>query len=201
MTLPAWILSAAFAVAALSLGRARLGIGSVRARLFAPSAGSAGEGITYAFTAAFLPWAKESARGHPLSYLAGIVYHAGILAMLICLVLSVAPLQAAPALAHGLAFLFGAALAAGLGLLVKRLADSGLRAVSVPDDFIANLLVDGALAAALAAALLPAALFVFQLWGAALLAYAPLGKLRHMLFLLTSRRLWGAYYGRRGVLP
>jgi hypothetical protein len=40
---------------------------------------------------------------------------------------------------------------------------------------------------------------LFQLAGAALLLYAPLGKLRHMLFLVTSRRLWGQYYGRRGV--
>jgi hypothetical protein len=47
----------------------------------------------------------------------------------------------------------------------------------------------------------PSARFVLQLAGAALLLYAPLGKLRHMLFLLTSRRLWGVFYGRRGVLP
>ncbi len=100
-----------------------------------------------------------------------------------------------------LAALFGAALAAGLGLLVKRLLDQALRSLSVPDDFVANLLVDAALAAALAAALEPSALFVFQLMGAGLLLYAPLGKLRHLLFLLTSRRLWGVWYGRRGVLP
>ena len=37
--------------------------------------------------------------------------------------------------------------------------------------------------------------------GAVLLLYAPLGKLRHMLFLLTSRRVLGATLGRRGVRP
>lgn len=84
---------------------------------------------------------------------------------------------------------------------MKRLADAALRAISVPDDFVANLLVDAALAAALAAVLAPGARPVFQLTGAALLLYAPLGKLRHMLFLFTSRRLWGVYYGGRGVLP
>jgi len=201
VTLPSGILLAAFAAAALSLGRARLGIGSVRVRRFAPRAGDAGAGVRYAFTAAFLPWAKESASAHVVSYLAGVLYHAGIFTMLICLLLSLAAPQAPPALAGALAVVFGAALAAGVGLFVKRLFDVALRAVSVPDDFLANLLVDAALAAALAAALVPGAAFVFQLTGAALLLYAPVGKLRHMLFLVTSRRLWGAYYGRRGVLP
>ena len=201
MTVPAWLLLGAFVVAAASLLHARLGIGSVHVRLYAPRAGDAGAGVRHAFTGAFLPWAKESASRHLGSYLAGVVYHAGIFAMLICLLLSVAPYRPPPALARALAVLFGAALAAGLGLLVKRLVDVALRAVSVPDDFLSNLLVDAALAAALSAALVPEAVFVFQLAGAALLLYAPLGKLRHMLFLLTSRRLWGVYYGRRGVLP
>ncbi|HVO35701.1 MAG TPA: hypothetical protein VMT21_09065 [Gemmatimonadales bacterium] len=201
MTSASALLLAAFLVAAVSLARARWGIGSVRQRLFAPPRGRAGSGVLYAFTTAFLPWAKESASGHPVSYLAGILYHAGIFAMLACLVLSLTPLQAPAPLASALAALFGIALGAGLGLLAKRLADVAVRAISVPDDFVSNLLVDAALAAALAAALVPSARFVFQLVGAALLLYAPLGKLRHMLFLLTSRKLWGAYYGRRGVLP
>ena len=201
MTRAAAVLLAACAVAAASLAHARLGIGSVRTWLFARPRASAGAGVRYAFTTAFLPWAKESASGHPASYLAGIGYHAGIFVMLACLALSVTPLQAPPLLANALAIVFGVALAAGLGLLVKRLVQVALRAISVPDDFVANLLVDAALATALAAALVPSARFVFQLTGAGLLLYAPLGKLRHMLFLLTSRRLWGAYYGRRGVLP
>ncbi len=201
MTLAAAIPLAAFVVAAASLVRARFALGSVRRRLFAPPAGRAGAGVRYAFTTAFLPWAKESASGHALSYAAGLLYHAGIFAMLACLLLSVTPLRPSPAVTSALAALFGAALAAGIGLLVKRLLDVALRSLSVPDDFVANLLVDAALAAALAAALEPSALFVFQLMGAGLLLYAPLGKLRHMLFLLTSRRLWGVYYGRRGVLP
>jgi hypothetical protein len=41
----------------------------------------------------------------------------------------------------------------------------------------------------------------FQVTGAVLLLYAPLGKLRHVVFLLASRRWSGAYFGRRGVRP
>lgn len=199
MTAGALVLLAAMAVAAAALVRARRAIGSVRVRLFAPPRGDSAAGVRYAFTTAFLPWAKESARGHLPTYLAGIAYHAGIFAMLALLVLTLVPVVMPRGVALALAALFALALAAGLGLLVKRQADRALRAISVPDDLIANLLVDAALAAGCAAALSPAATPVFQGVGAALLLYTPLGKLRHMLFLLTSRRLWGEFYGRRGV--
>ncbi|MGA2381849.1 MAG: hypothetical protein ABSG61_00285 [Gemmatimonadales bacterium] len=201
MTPPSAVLLAAFVVAAVSLAHARFRIGSVRTGAFAPPRAPAGAGVRYAFTIAFLPWAKESASGHPASYLAGIVYHAGIFAMLLALALSLTPFRAPRPLSLAVAALFAAALVSGLGLLVKRRFDAKLRAISVPDDFVANILVDAAIASALAAVLAPSALPVLQLAGAALLLYAPLGKLRHMLFLLTSRRLWGVYYGRRGVLP
>ena len=193
------VLLAAIVVAVVALGRARFRIGSVRVRLFAPPRGSAVSGVRYAFTTGFLPQAKESASGHLPSYLAGIAYHAGIFAMLARLLLTLLPLGLPRAVVAPLSALFGAALACGIGLLVKRQVAPPLRAINVPDDLVANLLVDAALAAALASTLAPSALPVFQFLGAALLLYAPLGKLRHMLFLVTSRRLWGAYYGRRGV--
>ena len=201
MTPTSGVLLGAMVVAAAALARARHRIGSVRTWLFAPPRGHAPAGVRYAFTTAFLPWAKESASRHLVSYLAGLLYHAGIFAMLVCLVLSATSARPARPVAIALAVLFAAALIAGLGLLAKRRLDGTLRAISVPDDVVSNLLVDAALGGALWAALAPAALPAFQLAGAVLLLYAPLGKLRHMLFLLTSRRLWGAYYGRRGVLP
>jgi hypothetical protein len=195
----AFVLLAAMAVAVASLGLARRGIGSVRVPVFAAPRGSEAAGIRYSFTTAFLPWAKESASLHPVTYSAGIVYHAGIFAMLARLVLTLVPLSVPRVVAAALVALFGVALACGLGLLVKRRVSAPLRAISRPDDLIANLLVDAALAGAVAASLVPAAVPLFQLLGAALLLYAPLGKLRHMLFLVTSRRLWGQFYGRRGV--
>ena len=199
MTPTALVLLAALAVAAGVLARDRLAIGSVRARQFSVPRGRAADGVRYSFTTAFLPWAKESASGHLATYLAGIVYHAGIFTMLAGLVLSLFPLALPAEAALPLAVLFGTALACGLGLLLKRRASPRLRAISVPDDVIANLLVDAGLAAALAAALAPGAVPLLQLVGAALFLYAPLGKLRHMLFLVTARRLWGEFYGRRGV--
>lgn len=199
MPAAALTLLAAMAVAAISLALARRGIGSVRIRVFAAPRGSEAAGIRYSFTTAFLPWAKESASRHPVTYSAGIVYHAGIFAMLARLVLTLVPLAVPRVVAAALVAVFGVALACGVGLLVKRRVSAPLRALSVPDDLIANLLVDVALAGGLIASLEPGAVPLFQLLGAALLLYAPLGKLRHMLFLVTSRRLWGQFYGRRGV--
>jgi nitrate reductase gamma subunit len=201
VTTPALLLVAALVVAVGSLVRARLAIGSVRAPSFAHPRGSAAAGVRYAFTTAFMPWAKESASGHLATYLAGIAYHAGIFAMLARLILTPIPVAVPRSIERALAVVFAVALACGVGLLVKRRLDARLRAISVPDDLISNLLVDAAIAAALAAVLVPGAVPLFQLLGAALLVYAPLSKLRHMLFLLTSRRLTGEYYGRRGVRP
>ncbi len=199
MTPAAAVLLAALLVAAAWLALARRAIGSVRVPLFAPARGSEARGVRYAFTAAFLPGAKESASGHLLTYLAGMVYHAGIFAMLARLLLTLVAVVPPALVDRALAALFAVALGCGFALLVKRQARPALRALSVPDDLIANLLVDAALALGLAAALAQRAVPAFQLAGAALLLYAPLGKLRHMLFLVTSRRLWGEFYGRRGV--
>ena len=199
MTATAVVLLAALLVAAASLAAARRAIGSVRVPLFAAPRGSEAAGVRYAFTTAFLPRAKESAAGHLPTYVAGLAYHAGIFAALLWLAFTLTPLAPSRPLAIVLAALLALALGSGLALLAKRGSRVSLRAVSVPDDVVANLLVDATLATGLAAALAPGAVPLFQLAGAALLLYAPLGKLRHMLFLVTSRRAWGRFYGRRGV--
>ncbi len=201
MSLPGPARAVSLAVLALALARARAGIGRTRVPYFAAPRGSAAAGVRYAFTTAFLPWTKESATRHLPWYLAGVAYHAGIFAMLARLLLTLAAPGPLRFLDGVLAALFAASLASGLALLARRRLDRTLRAISVPDDAISNLLVDVALAAALAASLSPALLPVFQLAGAALLLYAPLGKLRHMVLLLTSRRYLGLYFGRRGVRP
>jgi len=166
-----------------------------------PPRGSAAAGVIYAFTKAFAPTAKESASLHLLSYLAGIAYHLAIFAALARLLVSLLPVTVPLAANTTAAVLFALGLACGLALLAKRTLDARVRWISVPDDFLANLLVDATLAAGLAASLNSGFVPLLQVIGALLLLYAPLGKLRHMLFLLTSRRWSGAYFGRRGVRP
>lgn len=163
--------------------------------------GSTRAGVLYAFTLAFAPTAKESASRHLPSYLAGIGFHISVFTMLARLLASLAFATLPNALDVAVAVISGIGLVFGLGLLVKRLAEANLARISVPDDFLSNLLVDAAFAACLAATVIPALLPLFQVTGALLLLYMPLGKLRHMVFLLSSRRHLGIHFGRRGVRP
>ena len=200
LSLPAIVLIVASVLSLVGFFAIRVRLGAIPPAI-APARGRAGAGIAYAFTVAFAPWAKESASRHLPSYVAGIAVHLGVFAALARLALSVVG-ATPPRLVGGvLALVFCAGLACGLALLVKRAADPRLRAISVPEDFFANALVDAVLAAGLVATLRPGALPAFQILGAALIAYAPLGKIRHMLLLLTARRALGATLGRRGVRP
>ena len=70
-------LAAAFlAAAALAFLVARI-LARGRATYLAPASGSSARGIAYAFGAGMLPGAKESAREHRATYLAGVAYHLG----------------------------------------------------------------------------------------------------------------------------
>ncbi len=163
--------------------------------------GNAAHGILYAFGPGMLPWAKASAAEHVPTYLAGVLYHVGILAALAVFVLRVlggdmSPLVRAPAAA-----LLAAGLAAGIVLLARRAGVKNLRAISVPDDFAGNMLTDLFVAAALVATIAPAATPFFLLVAVAFFLYLPLGKVRHCVFFFVSRIFFGAHFGRRGVFP
>lgn len=193
---------AAAAVSLVSLLAIRLRFGKVdpRGKIAEPK-GRASAGILYAFTAAFLPWKKESARRHLLSYLAGVAYHLAIFLMLALLIVSSLEIAVPVAVWNTSLVVLLPGLACGAGLLIKRIVNRRMRSISFAEDYFANLLVTSVLALAILVAFDLLALSVFQVAGALLLLYIPLGKLRHMLFLLTSRFYWGAYYGRRGVMP
>lgn len=158
-------------------------------KLFAPAAGSPAAGVGYAFTGAMLPWAKESVRRNPGSYLAGLAFHAGVASAFLLLFKPAAPLAALA--------LTGAA--AGAALLARRLLKPDLRGLSGADDFVANGLATGFAALAGASSFLPAAARILPWWCAALLFYVPLGKIRHCVFFFTSRYHLGAFFGRRGT--
>lgn len=170
-------------------------------RLFAAPAGDPRAGVRYAFTGALSPRAKESARQHPIAWALGIGYHVGTFAALATLALAVFEQRPAGVLAGGLVALLALGTASGLALLGKRLVEPSLRALSHPDDFVANGLVTGLGALSLVWVLTGAGAAVLLTVGAVLLLYAPLGKLRHAAFFFVSRRHLGAFFGRRGVFP
>ncbi len=174
-----------------------------RRPLYAPAAGSAARGVLYAFGPGMSPTAKESTRTHPWAYALGVAYHLGVFAAFGCLLLllfDAAPDPAGiPARAFGV--LLFAGVLGGLGLLVRRYTTAHLRGLSVPDDAVANLLTTGFVALAAARLRSPAAEPALLATAMLLLCYVPLGKIRHCVFFLVSRRHLGRHFGRRGTFP
>lgn len=170
-------------------------------RRFAPPAGEAGDGIRYAFTGALSPRAKESAREHPLAWAAGMAFHGGVFAGLLALALALAGLRPPLPVAVALGLVCGLGGLCGLGLLAKRLLQPELRALSHPDDWIANLLATTLPLLALGWLASPRLETAFFVGALPLLVYAPFGKLRHAVFFFLSRRHLGAFFGRRGTFP
>jgi len=170
-------------------------------RLFSEPAGEAAAGVRYAFIQGMAPRAKESVRMNPLSYLAGMLYHSGIFAAFGLLVVSLARLALPLLFLRGLGLLALTGSLGGLALLLKRIGSRMLRGLSCPDDYLSNLL------ATVFAAMAGLTVFVGgleRLWmleAVLLLAYLPMGKIRHCLFFFPTRYHFGAFFGRRGVLP
>lgn len=163
--------------------------------------GKPARGVLYNFTYAMLPWNKETARQHPGKLAVGVLLHVGVfwtLASVALLVLATDTGRSAlawgrPALAAG--FL------AGVCLLLRRSASPELRAMSAPDDYLAAGATCGLLAVALAASMAGSLEIVLLWYTGALLAYLPLGKLRHAVFFFVARADYGRRLGYRGVYP
>jgi hypothetical protein len=194
------LVASAASLAALAV-RARWAAAFGSPETCAPARGSARRGIAYALGRGLLPWEKESARHHLVTYSAGILYHVGIFsafAVLAALTASYSPPRPIVLLIRlGLA----TGLVSGVGLLGKRAALPLSRALSRLDDYAANLLVDLFLAFALAASLDVRAAVPFMTLSVILLLYIPMGKIRHCVFFFRSRINFGRLLGRRGVLP
>lgn len=170
-------------------------------RLYARPAGTPGQGALYAFTKGMSPGAKESVRENPGWYLAGIALHAGLAAGFLLAAAALAGYEPPPEMLTVAGGLAAAGVAGGTALLGKRMLQKPMRAISCPDDFIANGLSTAFAALALATLRYPALQPVWFGEMVLLLVYIPLGKIRHCLFFFTTRYHFGAFYGRRGTFP
>lgn len=201
MGVETWVVIGSAGIAAVGLSRH---LSSVLARPFRPErarpAGSPAAGVRYAFTTGMMPWAKESTRIHLLAYLRGIVFHIGIGAGLLGLVLALW----VPLLPTAYRLLLTAAL--GIGALAgwagfaARFVEPGLRALSMPDDYVSVALVSLFLSAGTLAFWDVRWTGAFVLLGAAVLVAIPFTKIRHCFYFFFSRHFFGLFYGRRGVL-
>jgi hypothetical protein len=148
-----------------------------------------------------MPWRKETASRHPVSYLLGIGYHAGIFLGFLWLVLLFFSARLPELLVSASAALLILATLCGLGLLVKRAVTPAMRYFSNPDDYFSNLLATGFVALTAAALRYEGALPVLFVYAGVLLLYIPVGKLRHAIYFGLARVYLGVFYGRRGVWP
>jgi hypothetical protein len=201
------VLSALFALVALIvLVLKTLTFGS--RPFYSKDSGSKASGVVYVFGRGMMPWEKESARRHLPTYFAGVVYHAGIFAALVCLFCAVFSLMPPRPLLIVLCVALVAGGVCGAALLLKRVFSPTLRKLSCPDDYAANAIVTlfVILAAVRAWQLVawqgspPAARFFYGL-SILMFLYVPVGKIRHCFFFFYSRVLLGIFFGRRSALP
>jgi len=160
--------------------------------------GYAGNGIIYSFGRGMLE--KESVALHWPTFAGGILYHGAIFAGLLYIFWTALLPDTGPPLWAFRPVLFAGA-AVGLGLFVKRVARPHLRHLSCPDDFFANLFVDGILILAFLRTYVPALEPVLLFGSILLFVYIPLGKIRHCFFFFYTRFVFGLHFGRRGALP
>ena len=168
---------------------------------YADPEGSGTRGIAYAFGRGMMPWEKESARKHFISYCAGIIFHISIFGALIYLFLLLIPLDLPATALLTLRIILLLGLLCGLGLLIKRAVMPVTRHLSCPDDFGANIIVDIFLILALVNAFAHRLEPLFFLMAIVLFIYIPFGKIRHCFLFFYVRILFGLFFGRRGVLP
>ncbi|HSL20083.1 MAG TPA: hypothetical protein VK886_01015 [Vicinamibacterales bacterium] len=156
-------------------------------------------GVFYAFGRGMDPRGKDGVRAHPLVFCGGVLFHVGIFTAGLTLALLLGGIALPSPARQAAVVLLAAAIASGLGLLVRRVRTPVLQAISVPDDYSSNLLVLAFLSAGLIAQLAPGAATSFAIAGAALVVYAPFSKIRHSVLFFVARARFGLFIGRRGV--
>jgi nitrate reductase gamma subunit len=172
-----------------------------RRQTYARPRGSSFAGIVYAFGRGMLPWEKESASKHILTYIGGILYHLGILTAMLSLAAVLLGVSLSPTLLQAVRIMLLISAVSGVALLIKRLLKPQMRSLNSGDDYLANILVDLFLLSALAATFAETMLVPFLVVAIITFIYIPFGKLRHCVFFFYSRILFGVFFGRRGVVP
>ncbi|MBN2410009.1 MAG: hypothetical protein JXE07_09750 [Candidatus Aminicenantes bacterium] len=172
-----------------------------RRRLYSNAEGSRSSGVAYALGRGMMPWEKESAARHLPTYVAGMIYHAGIFAAIVFALLLAAGVRPPDLMVVILRILLAAGFLAGAGLLLKRIVHPKMRFISCPDDYVSNFLADAFVFCGLLSSWSSGSSPLFLIVAILTFIYMPLGKIRHCFFFFYSRILFGSYFGRRGVLP
>jgi hypothetical protein len=163
--------------------------------------GDSQAGVAYALTLGMMPWAKESTRRHALAYLRGVGFHLAVFLGLGVYLASPWLEQVPDPARLGLAVLIGFGFVLAFLGFISRFAEKSLKALSLPDDYFAVLLVSLFLASSAAMLLNLSLLPMYYTLSALLFVYMPLGKIRHCIYFAFARIFFGRFFGRRAVLP
>ena len=147
------------------------------------------------------PFEKESAKKHLGSYTAGILYHAAIFFSLFYLVLKLFSYKIPGSFLIPVQLLLGLGLISGILLFLKRIFFKNMRALSCPDDYVANIIVNFFILLTLLNTFYASLLSFLFLTAILMFLYLPIGKIKHCVFFFYTRILFGHFYGRRGTLP
>lgn len=194
------VVAAAFSLFALSIMTIRIRHFG-KQKLYSHPQGKKSSGIIYAFGQGMMPWEKESAGKHLPTFTAGIVYHVAVFAAFLFLIARLISIDIPTDITLILRATLLAGFFCGIGLFIKRILSLSLKAISCPDDFLANIMVDLFLAGATAATFSTMLTPLFFIIAIALFLYIPIGKIRHCFFFFYTRILFGSFFGYRGVLP
>jgi len=202
MTGPHWFLVACFVVFAVS-ARYRINQAFPRKGASGLAEGRGGEAraVLYSLSGAMMPWKKETASRHFLSYAMGMAYHAGVFLSFIWLVLVFFDIGLPQILRTLSALVIAVGALGGLSLLIKRALTPEMRYFSNPDDYFSNLIVSGFLVLTAMALRYEGLAPAYLIYSGVLYLYIPVGKLRHSIYFALARVYLGLFYGRRGVWP
>lgn len=168
---------------------------------YSPPAGVVTEAVVYSFTGAMNPAKKESAFLHLPTYSAGILYHLGTFLSLLLLLLFLSGMILPIEIRYPLMFALLASVISGTGILIKRFIKKGLRNLSSPDDFMANILVTIFQVMTILMLIRGEMFPGYCILTGVLMLYFPLGKLKHAIYFFAARYHLGYFFGWRGVWP
>jgi len=172
-----------------------------RKTLLSENRGDWKKGVIYAFGKGMMPWEKESAKKHLLTYSAGFGYHFGIFSAFLYLCLLIIGNTVPHWVIFIIRYFMISGLLFGVGLLIKRMTHAQMQLISCPDDYVSNVLVDIFLSLAILTSFTYSFKLFFMGTAGILMLYIPVGKIRHCFFFFYSRILFGRFFGRRGVFP
>jgi hypothetical protein len=166
------------------------------------------KGIFYSWAIIGMPWVMESSRTKPFQYAQFVIFHIGVtLAIALSFIIPYAP----GVLENGMVvFVLQAAIFAACAIgcirIIRRIANTYMRAISSPDDYFSLILLTvwfafAGLSAPNRPALGEGPLLTYFFLTAFFLMYVPFSKISHYLYYPFTRFYFGKSMAHRGVFP